>query len=281
MKLSLCMAVRNEEKFIHYPLDLAYDFVDEIIIVDGESDDKTVEIAKSYGKKVKVIAAHNEKMFHKNKQKAIEAATGDWILQLDADEALSPQLRDEILAIVNSNPKTLNSKQISNLSRVSSLEFRVSTPVAYWIPRKNFFLGRFLTKGGVYPDYTIRLYRKGTAHFPCKTVHENVDVSGVVGHLKNDLLHYADPDFERYLMRWNRYNELDADELKNKLQVPSSKFQVLLGVDYLIIKPIKTFFSMYLRHKGFMDSWQGFVFALFSALRFQAIYIKWWQKTQK
>lgn len=267
MKLSLCIAVRNEEKFIHYPLDTAYDFVDEIIIVDGESDDKTVERAKSYGRKVKIIAVKNEKMFHKNKQKAIEAARGDWILQLDADEALSPELKEEIKGIVEGGAARIVKRQTSD---DTSSENPTDT-VAYWIPRKNFFLGRFLTKGGVYPDYTIRLYKRGVAHFPCKTVHENVEVEGVVGYLKNDLLHYADPDFERYLTRWNRYTSLDADELIKKGERPSF-------FNYFFVKPTGWFFRSYLRYRGFMDGFPGLIFSFFSSIRFLAIYIKWWQR---
>ena len=96
MKLSLCIAVFNEEKNIHYPLDSTYDLADEVVIIDGASTDKTVEVAESYGPKVRVIHAKYEKMFHKNKQKAIEAAKGEWILQLDADESLSDELKLEI-----------------------------------------------------------------------------------------------------------------------------------------------------------------------------------------
>ena len=96
MRLSLCIATYNEEKNIHYSLDSAYDLVDEVIIVAGGSTDKTVEIAKSYGRKVKLFKEDNPQMFHINKQKAIERARGEWILQLDADEALSEELREEI-----------------------------------------------------------------------------------------------------------------------------------------------------------------------------------------
>src|SRR3989338_6632521 len=100
MKLSLCIAVYNEEKNLHYPMDSAIDIADEVIIVDGGSTDKTVEIAKSYGKKVKVIDAENLTMFHKNKQRAIETAKGEWVLQLDADEELSEDLKKEILNLL-------------------------------------------------------------------------------------------------------------------------------------------------------------------------------------
>ncbi|MCA9372355.1 glycosyltransferase family 2 protein [Candidatus Woesebacteria bacterium] len=251
MKLSLCIATFNEEHNIHYALDSAYDIADEVIIVDGNSTDKTVEIVKSYGLKVKVFNEQNPRMFHINKQKAIERAKGEWILQLDADEALSEDLKKDIVGIV--------SQKKGNTSE--------GEQVAYWIPRKNYFLGRFLEKGGIYPDETIRLYKNGVARFPCKTVHENVAVKGAVGRLRTDLLHYADPTFERYLMRWNRYTSLEARErIKKKKH--------LCAPCYFIGKPIATFLSIYFRHQGFRDGFPGFVWALFSAIRFWAVYIK-------
>lgn len=245
MKLSLCIATYNEEKNIHYPMDSAYDLVDEVVIVDGGSTDKTVKIAKSYGKKVKIIQSDNPKMFHKNKQKAIMEAKGDWILQLDADEELTKELKEEIKIIINSK----------------------GSQDGYWIPRKNWFLTGFLMKGGQYPDYTIRLYRNGKAKFPCYDVHENVEVKGKIGYLKNPILHYADPDFSRYLMRWDRYTSLEVEKM--------SKDTKLSFLKYFLWYPNKTFFLMYFRHKGFMDGFPGFVFALFSSIRFWVIYIKW------
>ena len=249
MKLSLCIAVYNEEKNIHYPLDSAIDLVDEVIIVDGRSTDKTVEIAKSYGKKVRIIISENLVMFHKNKQKAIEAAKGEWILQLDADEELSENLKKEIQAITTSNE--------SNESNLS----------AYWLPRKNWFLTGFLMKGGQYPDYTIRLYKNGAAKFPCKEVHENVEIKGEIGYLKNPILHYADPDFSRYLMRWDRYTTAEVERMPKEIK--------LNFFSYFIWKPKITFLMMYFRHKGFMDGFPGFIFSLFSSIRFWVIYIKW------
>ena len=286
MKLSLCIATFNEEKNIHYPLNSALDIVDEVIIVDGGSTDKTVEIAKSYGKKVRIIFSNNPTMFHKNKQKAIEAATGEWILQLDADEELTDELKTEIKEIIHQQ------KEI----------------VAFWLPRKNFFLTRFLMKGGQYPDYTIRLYKNGIARFPCKDVHENVEIiqkskvksqnlnsklkskedvsrlrrdqiSGneTIGYLKNPILHYADPDFSRYLMRWDRYTTLEAELLTKTIKQSNNETMkgILMFLNYFIIKPKLTFLLMYFRHKGFMDGFPGFVFALFSSIRFWVIYVKW------
>ncbi len=257
MKLSLCIAVFNEEKNIHYPLNSSYDLVDEIIIVDGGSTDKTLEIARKYGKKIKIIKTNNPLIFHKNKQKAIEAAQGEWILQLDADEALSEELKKEIKNIINDKNQPF---------------------VGFWLPRKNWFLTKFLEKGGQYPDYTLRLYKKGYVRFPCQDVHENVEIINPktkkpdeklkVGYLKNPLLHYADPDFSRYLHRWDRYTTLEAIKLKKQ------RVKNLCFFQYFIWKPLTTFFSMYFRHKGFLDGFPGFIFALFSAIRFWVVYVK-------
>lgn len=250
MKLSLCIAVYNEEKNLHYPMDSAIDIVDEVIIVDGGSTDKTVEIARSYGKKVKIIKSDNPIMFHKNKQKAIEAAQGEWILQLDADEVLSQELKQEIL----------------------NLFHQTDDQTAFWIPRKNWFLTGFLMKGGQYPDYTIRLYKNGFAKFPCKDVHENVEIKGKVGYLKNPLLHYADPDFSRYLSRWDRYTTAEVERMPKDMK--------LNFFNYFVWKPKITFLMMYFRHKGFIDGFPGFVFSLFSSIRYWVIYIKWVAKTK-
>ena len=100
MRLSLCINTFNEEKNIHIPLDSAIDLVDEVVIIDGSSKDKTVEIAKSYGPKVKVFIVDNPRNFLANKQRAIEKANGEWILQLDSDEALSEDLKKEILSLL-------------------------------------------------------------------------------------------------------------------------------------------------------------------------------------
>jgi len=291
MKLSLCIATFNEEKNIHYPLDSVYELVDEVVIVDGGSTDKTVEKAKAYGSKVKIFIENNPPMFHINKQKAIERAKGEWILQLDADEALSDELKHEIKTIVMlSEAKHLSRMRENNSNKLrdSSASPQNDKAVAYYIPRKNFFLTRFLMKGGQYPDYTIRLYRNGFARFPCRDVHENVEIiipnskiknSLEIGYLHNPILHYADPDFSRFLMRWDRYATLEAKLLANNKQLSISKYQFISQfLNFFFLKPIVTFFLMFIRHKGFMDGFPGFIFALFSSLRFWPIYIKWWQE---
>lgn len=250
-KLSVALATFNEEQNLGACLDSVKDFADEIVIVDGTSKDKTVEIAKKYNAKVKIT--DNPPIFHINKQKAIDMCTGDWILQLDADEHISKELKEEITKVLENN----------------------TDYNGFWMPRKNFFLGRFLMKGGQYPDYTIRLYKKNKGSLPQKDVHEQAEVEGKVGYLKNPLLHYPYKNFSVYLTKWNRYNNLSASQIKVDMKNKNILLRFFFGVGYLIVKPAHWFLTTYIRHKGFMDSWQGFVFSLFSSLRFPAAYIKY------
>lgn len=253
MKLSLCIPTFNEEENLHIALDSAYDLADEVVIIDGGSKDRTLEIARKYGDKIKIFEVDNPPNFLINKQRAIEKARGEWILQLDADEAVSGELRNELMAILQDKKE----------------EIREKSDVGYFLPRKNHFLGRYLMKGGVYPDYVLRLYKRQGAYFKLENVHENVIVNGKVGYTKEALIHMADPNFERYLMRWNRYTSFDAKQL-----VDSG--EQLCFPCYFIGKPLYTFLNIYLRHKGFMDGFPGFVWALFSSIRYWAIYIKAW-----
>jgi glycosyltransferase involved in cell wall biosynthesis len=244
--ISVALATYNEESNIKKCLDAVIGWVDEIIVVDGGSLDKTVEIIKKY-KKTKLISTNNPAIFHINKQKAIDACSSDWILQLDADEFVSPELKNEI---VNTIPDS---------------KFN-----GFWINRKNYFLGKFLTKGGVYPDPTIRLYRRGFGKLPCQNVHEQAEVRGAVGTLNNDLLHYADPNFSRYLLRNDRYTSLLASDYKKagvKINFPNF-------LNYFIVKPIYWFFLVYFRHRAYVDAFPGFVFAWYSSLRFPIAYVK-------
>lgn len=243
--LSVVLATFNEEKNLFDCLDSVKNLADEIVVVDGSSTDKTVEIAKQFN--AKVIIEENRPMFHTNKQKAIDLATKDWILQLDADERVTPALSEEIRSVINANEKN-----------------------GYWIPRKNYFLGRFLMKGGQYPDYSLRLYKNGKGKLPQKDVHEQAEVEGSVGHLQNPLIHIADPTFARYYSRFGRYTDLMAEDLKKK-----NEFEPFALFRYLLVLPSTWFLLSYVRHKGFMDSWQGFVFSFFSSMRFPVSYLKY------
>lgn len=245
-KLSAVLAVYNEEDNLSNCLNSIKDLADEIVIVDGGSKDKTLEIARSFN--AKIIQTTNPQIFHINKNKAIDAASGDWILQLDADEVVTQELCKEIRQI------------ISKESEING----------FWIPRKNFFLNRFLKKGGQYPDYTLRLYKKGKGRLPGKDVHEQAIVYGKVGYLKSDLLHLRDKTFSNYFQRFNRYTDLFSRQLKEE----GVKLTPLSFVSFVLIKPLFWFLKAYLRHRGYVDGFPGFVFALFSSLRFPIAYFK-------
>jgi glycosyltransferase involved in cell wall biosynthesis len=248
--LSVVLATYNEEANLPGCLDSVKDLADEIIIVDGSSTDKTVEIAKKYNAKIKVTT--NKPNFHINKQIAIDMATKDWILQLDGDEQASPKQAGEIREILEKDPQEFN---------------------GYWMPRKNWFLGRFLMKGGQYPDYTLRFYRNGKGRLPQKDVHEQAVVDGKVGYLKSALLHYPYKDFSHYLNKWTRYNKFFAGQIKEDMAGKNLLQKLYYAIIYLLIKPVYWFLLTYIRHKGFVDSWQGFTFSFFSALRFPVSYI--------
>src|SRR3989344_2009848 len=255
--LSVVLATFNEEKNLASCIESFKDIADEIIIVDGASTDKTVEIAKKYGAKVKITT--NKENFHINKQMAIDIATSDWVLQMDADEQVSPELAQEIKSILNHQPSTINHQQING----------------YWMPRKNWFLGRFLMKGGQYPDYTIRLYRNGKGKLPQKDVHEQAVIDGKVGYLKSALLHYPYKNFSHYLKKWNFYNNFYSHQIKEEQKTKNFLQKTFYGFMYLLVRPAHWFFTTYFRHKGFMDGWQGFLFSFVSALRFPVSYIKY------
>lgn len=248
---SVVLATHNEEKNLAKCLKSIKDLADEIIVVDGESTDQTRKIAKKFG--AQVFQTTNKKNFHINKQMAMDKATGDLVLQLDADELVDEKLKIFIQKLLHS----LEKKEKPDA-------------VAWWINRKNFFCGRWLSKGGQYPDPVIRLYLKNKAHLPAKDVHEQMQVNGKTATAEGHLLHYSNPSFNDYWRKFQTYTSFKAQQLFDD----DLTINLLTFLDHVLIKAIKTFFSIYLRHKGFVDSWQGLVFAFFSALHHPVAYIK-------
>ncbi|MBI5045154.1 MAG: glycosyltransferase family 2 protein [Candidatus Levybacteria bacterium] len=245
--LSVVLATFNEEENIGKCLNSIRDIAQEIVVVDGTSSDRTVEIAKRYG--AKVYITENKQNFHINKQMAIDNATKSWILQLDADEVVSKSLQSEI---------------------EQKIQIKNNEIHGYWMPRKNWFLGKFLTKGGQYPDYTLRLYRKGSGRLPQKDVHEQAVVEGETEYLTHPLLHYPYKDFKHYFQKWIRYVDLTSSQIR----VQKDFFTIKKFISYLFVLPMYWFFLIYLRHKGFVDLWPGFLFAFFSALRYPTSYLR-------
>lgn len=282
MKLSVALAVYNEENFLEACLKSVQKIADEINIVDGGSTDKTVEIAKSF--KANIQITNNPKIFHINKQKALEMCNGDWILQLDADEVVTKELAEEVVKVISMTQERLNEYQVNLHKRKLFLRHqqllekrdgqigeREGDYAGFFLPRKNYFLGKYLKYGGVYPDGVIRLIKNGKAYFPSKSVHEQIEVQGRVGWLENDLIHLADSTFSRYWQRNSRYIDLIADDLK-KQKTPKSLQQF---IQYMIIKPLSWFLLTLVRHKGILDGFQGIIFSFFSAIRFPRAYFRY------
>lgn len=249
MKRSVAIATLNEEKKLDACLASVSPWADEIVLVDGGSSDRTLDIAKKYG--ARITRTDNPPIFHRNKQKALDACRGDWILQLDADEVVTPDLLAEIDQIINEKQQT--------------------AIAGYYIPRKNFFCGHWLHKGGQYPDLLIRLIRRGKAKFPCKSVHEQIGVTGQTGKLMNPLFHYPYTSIREYWKKANAYIALTVDDM-HRARVPITPGA---WFSYVVAKPTVTFFLLYLRHKGFTDGVWGLLFALFSALHHPLAYIRY------
>jgi glycosyltransferase involved in cell wall biosynthesis len=281
-KLSVVLATFNEESNLYDCLESIRGIADEIIIVDGSSTDRTVDIAKSFD--AQIIITTNPPMFHVNKQKAIDLASCDWILQLDADERVGRELAAEIKSVINMTESEIRQHQ-ENLSqkklflrhqkiiesRDGSIGVKESEYAAFFIPRLNYFLGKYLRYGGVYPDGVIRLIKKGKGRFPCKDVHEQITVNGKVGWIQKPLYHNDSPTFKRYMQRNSKYIDRIAQNLADEHLAINPK----TSLDYLFLKPILWFFITQFRHKGILDGYQGIIFSFFSALRFPRAYLRY------
>lgn len=274
IKLSVVLATRNEEGNIGRCLKSIKDVADEIIVVDEYSTDKTREIAEKLGAKVFEEPHHDN--FHITKEKAVEKASGEWILQLDADEVVSERLLGDIKRVLEGNYHPVKNGLFERHQRlIEERDGKIGKPtgeiVGYFVPRRNIFLGKPLVHAGVYPDGVIRLIKNGKARFPAKSVHEQIELEGEVAWLSGDLLHYDSPTFRRYLARNNRYTDLLADDFAAG-RIGKNFWDFVV---YVVFKPISTFFGLFFRHLGILDGAPGFIWSFFSAARFPIAYFKY------
>ena len=274
-KLSVVLAVRNEEENIARCLNSVKEIADEIIVVDEYSTDKTRDVAEKLGAKVYQEPHHD--IFHITKQKALGYAKGDWILQLDADEEVTPELAKEIKGIVKENKKPdvplelfLRHQRLIE-KRDGPIGRKTGEVVGYFVSRKNMFLGKPLIHAGSYPDGVIRLIKKGKAHFPQKSVHEQIQLDGEVSWLKNSLKHYDSPTLSRYFIRMNRYTDLQVNDLRER-KAPKNIFYIFY---YSFVKSFLVFLSLFFVHKGFLDGVRGFLWSSFSASHYPIAYFKY------
>jgi glycosyltransferase involved in cell wall biosynthesis len=248
-KLSVTVITLNEEANIRRTLE-SVQWADEIIVLDSGSTDRTVDICREFTDKV----YHQEWLgFGRQKNAAIDKATGDWVLSLDADEPVEKDLAAEIRTIMESP----NSND------------------GYRIPRKTFFLGKWVRHGGWYPDYNLRLFRKGKGRFEERKVHEAIRVDGTVGHTRNAILHYAYPDLTSYLSTINKYSSLAVDVMAEKGVSPVRTTWLSI-----VFRPVFTFCLKYFFRLGFLDGKHGLVLNIFQSYYVFAKYAKAWEFTK-
>ena len=218
-KLSIVIITKNEEKFIFDALKSAV-FADEVVILDSGSEDQTCNIAKKIGARVEQQSWLG---FGAQKNKAVELADNDWVFVLDADERITPELRDEIIS-------TLKNPQFNG----------------YRIARLNNFFGKNIRHCGLYPDYSIRLFNRQKGKFNDVPVHESVQIQGNTDKLKNHMLHLAFDTVEEFSNKQKKYAELSQKD-KNLIKA--------------FISPIWTFLKIYIIRLGFVEGWRGFIIA--------------------
>lgn len=226
-QLSVIIIALNQEANIDPCLE-SVAFADEIVVVDTGSTDRTVELARAAGARVVTTAWQG---FARTKNYALDQAGMDWVFSLDTDERVSEVLREEILALVAANGP-LN---------------------GYRVPRKNYFGGRWIRRLGWYPDYTLRLWRRGQGRFRDREVHEEVEVAGPVGTLPTPLDHYSYNNLEEYASRQERYARLAAREMAKQGR------RVCPGE--LTWRPFFTFLNLYFLKAGFLEGSLGFALA--------------------
>ena len=254
--LSVAIITCNEERILARTL-ASVSFADEIILVDSGSSDRTVEIAESMGARVIV---RDWPGFAAQKNFAIAQCTGDWILSLDADEVLSPELATQMRFLLPSNPPA----------------------DAYFLNRRNLFLNRWIKHGGYYPDPKLRLFRRAAANFSIapqfedRPVHETIAFDGQSATLDYDLIHHAYPTLEDYLEHMDRYSSLGSELLMSQGRTSRGWSAFYWNV---LLVPQLTFLWNYLFRLGFLDGREGLLLHLYHSAYISWKYAKAWSRS--
>jgi len=228
-------------------------WVDEIVVLDSGSTDDTLAIAREFHARIFVEPWRG---YGPGVNSAIDKCTGDWILNLDADEVVTPELQAEIESLLSGSP-----------------EFP-----AYWIPRLNLVLGRWMRHGGLYPDPKLRLFRRGTARLREDTEpHATPKWDGPSGRLKAHMLHYAYPNLDVYLEHMVRYSTASIPLMLGKGKTSDS---LPAFVANALLNPVATFFYNYFLRLGFLDGREGLLFHLYHAVYVSWKYAKAWQASR-
>jgi glycosyltransferase involved in cell wall biosynthesis len=251
MTLSVCIITLNEEANIARTLQSVREIADEIILVDSGSTDSTVSIAQSFGAKIFV---EPWKGFARQKNSALEKASCDWVLSLDADEEVSPELAASIRAFKNSG--------------------REPQFAGYKMNRRNLYFGRWIRHSGYYPDPKLRLVKRGAAEFELRDVHEDMKMPGDPGHLRGDLIHHAYPTLESFIEHANRYSSLGAGMVARERKAGFSLVNILL-------RPMINFLWRYFFRGGFRDGREGLLVLMTHAAYVSWKYAKAWEMSKK
>jgi glycosyltransferase involved in cell wall biosynthesis len=245
-KLSVYIIGYNEERKIGEAIRSVIDWADEVIVADSFSTDGTVSLSEQLGARVIQIPFEG---FGKLRNQAISHCRYPWIFSLDADERCTPEARDEILEIAKAD--------------------RPDGPVAYLVPRKNFFMGQWIRHSGWYPDYRQpQLFKKGALRYTELSVHETFETNGAVGKLKHAILQFPFENLHQMLFKANRYSSLGAERLKDKKKGSITRALVHGGAAF-----IQTYFIKL----GLLDGRAGFTIAVYN---FTYIYFKYAKLTE-
>ncbi len=231
MKISAAIITYNEERNIARALE-SLRCCDEIVVVDSGSTDRTVELATKLGARVLDVPWRG---YAGQKNHAVECCQNDWVLSLDADEALSEALEAEIWQIKKNGPDC----------------------DAYTMPRLAQYLGRWILHSGWYPDRKVRLFDRRRAKWVGNYVHESVAVEGRIGHLNANILHFTCSSLSEHLRTLDRYTTLAAEQLVSQ--------KADIGWKELAIDPAWTFFRTYFVQRGFLDGYEGLAIAYTAA----------------
>jgi glycosyltransferase involved in cell wall biosynthesis len=277
VQLSVVIISYNEEATLGRTLasvaPLVRDGQGEIIVVDSGSTDRTVEIARQHGARVFV---EPWKGYAAQKNSAIEKASGEWILSLDADEELEPELVagiSENPAVQKAIPRSASGEWCPTTKQgqgdaAENIKVPSGESVAFWIMRKNFFLGRWIKHGGFWPDPKLRLFRRGAAQFENRAVHEDAQTSGPTGRIHyGALIHHSYPTLADYIEHMNRYSSLAAE------MTGPRRFSLV----NIMLRPLTTFVYNYFFRLGFLDGREGLLLHLFHAVYVSWKYAKAWE----
>lgn len=245
--ISIVISCYNDAKKLERTLALV-DWADEIVVVDAQSTDNTREVAAKYTKKIH--SRPNDLMLNKNKNFGFTKATGDWILNLDSDEVVTEELKNEILTTLS--------------------KFATDTTVnGFWIPRKNMIFGKWIRYGFWWPDKQLRLFRRGKGKFPLRYIHEYIKVEGGSRELTEPYIHYNYESVSQYITKLERCTTSEAAEY------------LADGYDFTwtdaIRFPVRDFVKVYFSQQGYKDGLHGLVLSMLQAFYACVVFAKLWE----